>query len=183
MLIAALVAYLLLGARITVRAGAAICDGGGAACASVTALGIELRTDAVLALRDGRLRFFPRYERARKRKTRSGAWKTARLALRLLRTADGARVSVRVRLGLFEAHETAVAAGAARALASALLATLHGARGEVSVAPDFGGPCLTASARCIFSLTAGDIMFAALRASAKKLRGGGSVWRSIPSRA
>lgn len=178
-------AYLLLGASVTVRASAGLCGAGGAAQVSIGALGVCAQLDAVLALEDGRLRLTPRYgtQRQRRRGKRPGAvWRDA--LRKALHASGGARAQVCVRLGLPEAHETALAAGAARALLASLLAAASDeASWELVVRPDYAEPGLLLTARCIFSFTLGDIMFAALRAAANQRWKEGTRWLSIQSRA
>ena len=180
-----LLAYLLLGTPLTVRASLGVSESGGAAQASIGALGVLAQLDARLVLADGKLRLMPRYGRRKKRGRAKSAGRVWREVLRMaMKASDGVRLDVRVRLGLGEAHATAMAAGAVRASASALLASMGVPLwGEMRVAPDFAAPGFLLSARCIFSFTPGDIMVAALGAAGKKLRKEGFTWLSIPSRA
>lgn len=195
---AVLLAYLLLGAHVTVRAQAGLSAAGGTAQASIGALGLRAQLDATLTLQGGRLRLTPRYgaRRERGKKSAGRAWRAAlRTALRVSR---GAFIQIHLRAGLPEAHETALLTGAARAVLSSLLAAQGGAaRCELAVRPDYVSSGLVLTARCIFSFTPGDIMLAALRegvkkrlpahraAKEKRLKSGekrGNAW-PIPSRA
>ena len=181
-----LLAYLLLGVPVTVRASAGLSNLEGAAQVSLSALGACLQRDAVLRWGPGpRPRLCARY--ARSPKSGAGAGPDAALVWRILHAALRAsrvrHLRVGVRLGLLEAQQTAVAAGAVRALLTSVLAASREVQGcEVAVVPDFAAPGLLLSARCIFSFTPGDIMFAALGAAASKLRKEGFTWHSIPSK-
>ena len=180
-----LLTYLLLGTPVTVRACFGLSGAGGAAQASIGALGLSAQIDALLRFNGKKLRFVPRYGAQRKRGRKKSAGHLWREALRAaIRGTNLVHLDVRMRLGLGEAHATAQAAGAVRALLLALLASRDEPfSGGVIVAPDFSGPGLLLTARCIFSFTPGDIMFAALGAATKKLRNEGFTWLSIPSRA
>lgn len=179
-------AYLLLGVPVTVRASIGISNLEGAAQVSLGALGVALQRDAMLRWGPGiRPGLRARYENSPKRKT-GGGMDMARLlhlARTALRAARVQRFQIGVRLGLLEAQQTAVAAGAVRALLSSVLAASREVQTcEVAVVPDFASPGLLLTARCIFSFTPGDIMFAALGAAVSKLRKEGFTWHSIPSK-
>ena len=180
-----LLAYLLMGTPVTVRVSLGVSGAGGAAQASIGALGVLAQIDALLRLEGKKLRFVPRYGPQKKRGKNKSAGHLWREVLRAaLRAARLVRFDVRMRLGLGEAHATAMAAGAVRAFLSSLLASRdEPLSGELVVAPDFAAPGFLLTARCIFSFTPGDIMIAALGVAAKKMRKEGFTWLSIPSRA
>ena len=182
---AILLAYLLLGVPVTVRASVGISNLEGAAQVSLSALGVALQRDARLCWTPGPgLR--ARYGRPQKGKTlgKADAARALRFARAALRASRFARFQVGARIGLLEAQQTAVAAGALRALLTSVLAAAPRARAcEVAVVPDFAGAGLLLSARCIFAFTPGDIMVAAIGAAVRKRRKEGLTWHSsIPSK-
>ena len=177
-------AYLLLGVPITVRVSLGVSNLEGALQVSLGALGIALQRDALLRW-EPRPKLCDRYEQPQKKKAHGGldTPQVLHLARTALHAARFERFQVAVRLGLLEAHQTAVAAGAVRALLTSVLAAAREVHScEVTVAPDFASPGLLLTARCIFSFTPGDIMFAALGAAVSKLRKEGFTWHSIPSK-
>ena len=88
-----------------------------------------------------------------------------------------------VRVGLDDACETAVAAGAVHAIAAALFAAAAKPQAcMLRVTPDFSSVCFCAHGRSIFFCQLGDIMLAALTAARRK-RKEGLKWTSIPLKA
>ena len=78
-------------------------------------------------------------------------------------------MDVVARIGLDEAWSTALAVGGLRAAAlSALSVWEKGNRLSLQVVPDFSAPCFCVFGACIFSVTAGDIILAAVSAATKK---------------
>ena len=102
----------------------------------------------------------------------------------VIRTIRWGQTDVRLRIGTQDASLTALIAGAVRSLGASLEAVV-GQRFpcEVQAEPVFSAPCFALSARCIFSLVPGDIMFAVAKAAVKKMQREGFSWRSIPLKA
>lgn len=186
-LLAVYIVYLLLCVPITVRASVGVNDVQSAARASVHALLVGASFDGVAVRRDGGLvwRLAPRYGGGRTDGGRIRKIKAARpFAAAILRAAHWRRLEVRMRVGTQEAWSTALAAGSARALALALLAQMrHLPPCDLRVDADFRSPCMVLTARCIFSVRAGDIMLAVLKTAVKKTQKEGFKWISIPSKA
>ena len=94
----------------------------------------------------------------------------------LLRCAKIDRIFVRSRVGLGEAWATALAAGSLSASIFSVLVMLRICdRASVSVVPDFSAACFCSHLRCMFSVTAGDIMLSAIKAILGKERRKGNV--------
>lgn len=188
-LIAAL--YLLLALRLRLVADASLSAAGGSLSLCAGAAGIELRFDGELRRReDGlSLHLIPRYGAplpspgsAKQRVRRLRAASPYLLAA--LRAGRLEQLTLRARLGFEDAAQTAMAAGALRALARSLCAGLFGgAPCDLSIAPDFSSVGFAAQARCIFSCQAGDIMFAVIKTAVRKTGREGFGWKSIPLRA
>ena len=103
--------------------------------------------------------------------------------IRTLRSGRFERIAIHLRMGLGDACQTAVAAGAAQALICALLASAgYGQACELRIVPEFSGTCLHARLQGIFSCQVGDIILAALKTACRN-RKEGLKWTSIPLRA
>ncbi|MGN0775194.1 MAG: hypothetical protein ACI4MM_00810 [Candidatus Ventricola sp.] len=183
--------YLLLALRLRLTADASLCGENSSLSLSAGAAGVELRFDGVLRRGENRfsLHMTPRYgaplrlkapAKLRVRQLRS-AWP---YGLAVLQAGRLEQVTLHARIGLEDAGETAVAAGAVRALLLSLPACL-GAKApcDLRIMPDFGGVGLAAHGRCIFSCQAGDIMFAVIKTAVRKTGREGFGWKSIPLRA
>ncbi|MBQ8619900.1 MAG: DUF2953 domain-containing protein [Clostridia bacterium] len=188
MLYLAALAYWLLCVRIRVRLEAFFVNGQGGASFSIGALGMHVRRDYALVRGDNAfsLRLRP-YKGKWHEKKKNGPMSRylSRLVKHILLDAlHGGRLErIVLSLSLGDACETALAAGAVRALLCALLAGLGGrANCGLSVVPDFDEEELRVHAAGIFSCRAGDIMLAALKAARGK-RKEGLKWTSIPLRA
>lgn len=183
--------YLLLALRVRVTADASLCGAGSSLSLCASVAGIELRFDGELRREDDGffLHLIPRYG-ALPHASGSASLRVRRLrAARpyLLAAAHAGRLeqlTFHARLGFEDAAQTAVAAGAIRALIRALCAGLFGnAPCDLRITPDFGGVGFAAHARCIFSCQAGDIMFTVIKTAVRKTRREGFGWKSIPLRA
>lgn len=189
MFVAVYILYLLLCLPVTVRAALGVNDVQSTVRLSVGALLAQADFEGVLERRGTlALRLKPRYgggKGAGLPGLRRGTIRAARPFVRaVLDAASWQTLEIRLRLGLEEAWSTAVAAGAVRALARALLAGLRRAPPcDLRVDADFRAPCMVMTARCIFSVRAGDIMLAAVKTAVKKTQKEGVAWISIPSRA
>ena len=156
--------------------------------AMADAAGMKLRYDGAILWKEDApfLRIAPRYGRT-KRKTRADSRKSLRRIRRILWLARTGRMEcamLHARIGLNDASQTALAAGALRALAcAALLSCAGGARRELRVTADYDAVCFAAYGRCIFSCQAGDIMLAVLKAAVKKIGKEGFGWKSTPLKA
>ena len=101
----------------------------------------------------------------------------------IVRKREFAFLSLHVCVGLGDACETAVAAGAIRAFAAALFAASARPQAwELRVTPEFSRACLSAYGRGIFFCQPGDIILAALKATKRKKKEG-LKWTSIPLKA
>jgi len=140
--------------------------------------GLSFCIDRALALRDKGASIKEKAQRFQR--VRQFAW-LFRAEMGVLRWGV---VQIRMRIGTGDAAVTAVAAGMLHTLITAALG-LAGVAGvsDVSVFPDFAKPCAVLRARCIFSFSLGDIMFAAVRAAVKKMQREGFKWLSIPLKA
>lgn len=167
-LIAALYSLLALGVHI--RLEAAVWDDQGSLSVQISAAAFQLRSDAEIGWKQGRLRIVRRSKRRREKRTqRQGG----RLAFRLLKTAMRRgwmkRLHLHGRIGLEDACATALAAGAIRALAAAMLRKPHSSGiQEICIEPDYECACLRGYVFCIFSCPLGDIMLAVLKAAVSK---------------
>lgn len=181
--------YLLLSLRVTVRLSAGIGAQQSAVSASVGALGLWVRYEGVIVLEGAKPHVQPRYgskkRKGKKLKQRLDRCKRLWPWLRaLVPCLDFARCDLLLRIGLGQADETAVAAGALRAAISALAASLPAAPPlRLHVQADFERPAFLGVGHCIFSFALGDIMFAAARFALRKTRREGFGWISIPLRA
>lgn len=183
--------YLLLCVPLTVRAGVGINGVQSSVCASISVLMAEAHFDGVIEHGSGVVlpRVTPRYAQMPKPKgSARDRLRAARSAMPYLRAAMEAaqwqQLEIDMRVGLEEAWETAVAAGAARALVFSALSGLGCVPPcDLRIEPDFRAPCLVLNARCIFFVRAGDIMLAVIRNAVKKTQKEGLKWSSIPSRA
>ena len=183
--------YLLLALRVRLTADASLCGENSSLSLSAGAAGVELRLDGVIR-REGNgifLHMTPRYGPPRRAKA-PAKLRVRRLrvswpyGLAVLRAGSLEQAAMHARLGLQDAAQTALAAGAVRALLLSAYACL-GSRAplDLRITPDFGGVGLSAHARCIFSCQAGDIMFAVIKTAVRKTRREGFGWKSIPLRA
>lgn len=185
MLFAIALAYLLLCLRIRVRMDVSFANGRGLASFAVGTLGAYLRRD--FALVQGRsilsIRAEPLHGKPMPKRSARRGRLIRRYLLDALRSRRFERMAVHLRIGLGDACETAVAAGALRALLSALLVSVGDpAIGDLRVAPDFDRACFCADVSGIFSYQLGDIILAALK-QAQRNRKEGLKWTSIPLRA
>lgn len=179
--------YWLLCMRVSLRLEASLIDGKGRVSILAGALGVILRRDYVLV--HGEHVFSLRLKPCRKRKQKKNMGAVSRLLVRTAkRTLLDPRVGERrlwlhLHLGLGDACDTAIAAGAVRALLCALASGICDLRCcDLRVTPVFDGLCLRAQMTGIFSACLGDIMLAALKAASGK-RKEGFKWTSIPLRA
>lgn len=175
--------YILLCVRIRVQLEAAWENRQGNASFCVGALGIYMRRDFVLAMQGFSISAWPRYGKTGKEKQPDRSRKVRIWLLEALRSRRFEHLALYLRLGLGDACETAVAAGAVQAFGSAIFAAAGERRlCELRVTPDFANPCLCARLQGIFSWQVGDIMFTALKQACRK-RKEGLKWTSIPLRA
>lgn len=102
----------------------------------------------------------------------------------VLRTICWGQTDIRLRVGMQDAAFLAVASGALNAFGAALQA-IAGQRFpfQMKAAAAFQTTGFGLSARCIFSLVPGDIMFAVAKAAVKKTQREGFSWLSIPLKA
>lgn len=180
--------YLALSLPVTVSVSVSVNERQSAVRASLFALGLGARFDAMVAKHGLGLRLCPRYGQKTKKKSRPSmrALRTLQPIIReTMAQIDVRRFDLYIRVGLKEAGHTALTAGALRSAAAALLSHLPTPRPcEVRVQPDFGGACFLMAAHCIFRAMPGDIIFAALKAAIKMTRKEGFGWiSSIPLRA
>ena len=171
MLLVALI-YLLLAMEVTVRARLCLNGARGSIQLEAGALGVFFHTDGELSLNPGRPHLKRRYAspNARKHPRRAVSLRTARpYLLAAIRAGRVEQARLSMRLGLEDAAQTAMAAGAVRALVLALLAGL-GLRAEARVEPEFRAPCFLMAAQGIFSARPGDIMFAMIRILVRRRR-------------
>jgi len=182
--------YILLCVRLRVQLEGAFSDGQGSAVFCVGTGGVYLRREFVLVRgeRAYMIRFVPRGSMGKKE--RKGNHVSAfissfmrRFMLDSLRNGRFDRLMIHLQLGLGDACETAVAAGALRALLCSLLAAAGNLSAcELRIMPVFSQTCLHVRLRGIFLWQVGDIMFAALKSALRK-RKEGLKWTSIPLRA
>ncbi|MDO5377963.1 MAG: hypothetical protein Q4G52_06480 [Clostridia bacterium] len=182
------IVYLALSLPVTVNLSMSVNERQSTVRASLFALGLGARFDALLARRGFSLSLNPRYgqKRGHKKKPRVRAIKTLEPILRAaLMQVDVRRFDLDLRVGLREADHTALTAGALRFAATALLARLPMPKPcRINVQPSFDGACFLMTAHCIFRAMPGDIIFAALKAAIKTTRKEGFGWiSSIPLRA
>ena len=180
--------YILLCIRFQVRLEASFEDGQGGAVFCVGAWGIYMKREFVLVRGENAciVRFVPRGSIKKRKKNPASAFISRFLRnymLDSLRRGRFERLEVCLRLGLGDACETAVAAGAVRAMLCSLLASSGSLRVcELRIVPEFSCACLRAHLRGIFSCQLGDIMLAALKTALRK-RKEGLKWTNIPLRA
>lgn len=182
------IVYLVFCLPVTVTLSMSVNERQSAVRASLFALGLGARFDALLARRGLALRLSARYGRGGEDghlpRVR-GLRRLAPILRAALARADVMRFDLHIRVGLDEAGGTALTAGALRTAASMLLshAPLPGSC-QIDVQPNFGGPRFLMTAHCIFRAMPGDIIFAALKAAIKMTRKEGFGWiSSIPLRA
>ncbi len=181
--------YLLLCVRICVRLEATFADGHGGAAISIGAYGLYLKRD--YALVRGKhafsLRLVPCNGAEKKhKKAHSISSRLSRLlrncVLNALRGGRFDRLMIHIQLGLGDACETAVAAGAVRALACALLAyTGNGNHCDLRIVPQFSDVCLRLHLQGVFSCQMGDIMVILLKAawSNRRMKPAGRIGKQI----
>lgn len=183
--------YLLLCVPVTVRLCIGLSDAQSTVEASAFAMGIGMRFDGIIEQKSGALtlRLKPRYGAGlRKPHMKAPSLDALRRAkpfiLAAMREVEFTHLDLHMRLGMEEAWSTAVAAGAIRAAASAVLSCLKNVPPcDLHVEADFRAPCFLMSAHCIFSAMPGDIMFAVIKTAVKKTQKEGFKWISIPLRA
>ena len=165
--------YLLLALRVRISLEGALCGTSGNISFMAGAAGIYVRFDGILRKTNEGvfLKLVPRYAGSTKKK-KEGHGKPLRIIRKFLwlaRTGRMEQLTIRLRVGLDDAGQTAVAAGALRALTSAACLQVGcGAAMDLQVIPDFDCASFAAYGRCIFSCQAGDIMLAAIRTVLKK---------------
>jgi len=169
--------YLLLALRVRISLEGTLCGAAGNLVLTAGAAGVYIRFDGeIRRAKEGiLLKLIPRYAaRARKKKEKEAHGKSLRIIRTYLwfaKTGRMEQLAVYMRVGLDDAGQTAMAAGALRALASAAL--LHAKREaavDLRITPDFDCASFAAYTRCIFSCQPGDIMLAAIRFALKKKR-------------
>ena len=174
--------YLLLCVRVTADVCAGASDGGITFAADVGVLMFHVQVSGRVEERRLAARFpLPKF----KTKPDAKALHKGRAAVRaVLQSADWELIALHVRTGLEDAGATAMLAGGVRALADGLLAGLgRSSCGDIRVMADFAARDAAATARCIVSMRAGDIILAAAKAAVNKKRGEEQTWKSIPSKA
>lgn len=144
-------AYLMLSLPVTGIFQVFIDEHGGATVADLRAAGLRLRFERQISV-----------GRREKGRARGIALKALRRVLVVQ------RVHIRLRIGLGDAWQTALAAGGMKAAAFSLLGALGAPRNtQVIVTPDFVQVGFCLQLRCIFSACAGDIMLAAASEAVK----------------
>ena len=174
--------YLLLCVRVTADICAGAAKGQIVFSADVGALAFHAQVSGWVKGRRIQMRFpLPKFKTKSDKKEFRRRWLIARA---VLHAADWELIALHVRTGLEDAGATAMLAGGIRALADGLLAGAGRTDcGDIRIMADFASQDAAATARCIVSMRAGDIMLAAARAAVKKKRNEGQPWRSIPSKA
>ena len=90
----------------------------------------------------------------------------------LLQCASVNEININASVGLGEAWSTALAAGSIRAVLFSAFSFLRIAEHTaVYVVPDFSSAGFCVHLRCIFSLSAGDVMFSAIKEALKRAAG------------
>jgi len=158
--------YLLLALRVRVSLEGSLCGTGGNLVLSAGAAGMYIRFDGVVKKEGVFFTIAPRYavrpKKAKKKEAHRKSVRVLRTYLWFARTGRMERLTVNARIGLGDACETAMIAGALRALASA--AVLRVERGvDLHVVPDFDCASCAMQICCVFSCQPGDIMLAAIR--------------------
>lgn len=179
--------YLMLCFPVVVRAFTGLNDKQNSLQMEVSYLGLSVCFDAVLRFDIAKpgVHLIPRYGR-KKANRQSTEVKSRIRRLRRFMTVYKSLNKVHetqlyIRLGLGDAADTAAAVGVCRALAALLFVRLFPADSEKwHVEPDFDHPGLLLCFSSIFSASAGDIMFAAVRAALDNGKREGSAWKSIP---
>ena len=168
--------YLLLALRIHLEAEGFVHGGTGELALRVGAAGMALHLEGQLRRdREGLLlSMTSRRSRSIRLRRPTGqqeqrmrmAWPYVRAALRAGRLEG---LGLQIRLGLEDAAETAIAAGALAAILSALLAGLGGGMPwALRVTPDFRNAGFSAQGRFACSFQAGDIVAAVTRTAIKR---------------
>ena len=179
--------YLFLAMRVRVLVMIAFSDGVGCAALVADAGPVQLRYDGVIGQAGWRVRMQPRYASSPKGKQKENP-RVKRWAKRCLLTAlRASRMDaffLHVRIGLDDAAHTAVASGALRSAALALLAGwMPAVPKDVRILPDFSHAGFAAQLQGIFSCPAGDIIHAVIKSAVSKKQKEGFLWKSIPLRA
>jgi len=158
-------AYLLLTIPFAGTVRAAVYSLDGEAQVALRFAGISLKHDVSLALGENGwpLSGAPVWGAPKKRRNEKKGCLMQRLRQMLENTIRDAasiqHLDITLRMGLGEACGTAVAAGGARAAVLSVLSVLPVPRDTmVRVIPDFFSPCFCLHMRCIFALSAGDII-------------------------
>ena len=180
--------YLLLCVRLRVQIDLAIENLQGSVAFAVGAFGVSVHHEAVIARKAQGVGFClePR-NKPRRKKSPAAQRAVQRLLMPYLRDVVRfrriERLMFHVRLGLGDACETAVTAGAVYAVLCAIAPPfVSPAACDIRVTPEFAGACLWVRSQGIFFCQMGDIMLAALM-TARRKRKEGLKWTSIPLRA
>ena len=189
MLFLAAIVYWLLCVRLRVQIDVSCTQRHGSVLFSVGAFGLNWRHEEVIARKKEGigLCLMPLHGTEASKK-KHALQRMAQRALfdylrGIVRRRGFALLSLSVRVGLGDACETAMAAGAIRALAATLFAAAARPQAcKLCVVPEFSGECLYVYGRGIFFCQPGDIMLASLKAAIRK-RKEGLKWISIPLRA
>ena len=172
--------YITLCLRIRVQLEAAFADGQGGAAIRLGAYGLYVKREYVFVKGEKALSVRIAARHGRKRKLNKAHPASAGFArflrnyvINILRSGCFDSLKIHLQLGLGDACETAVAAGAAHALACALLAYTNNRNNyDPHIAPQFSGVCLRLHLQGLFFCQAGDILFAALKAAFRKKKAG-----------
>ena len=165
--------YWLLCARVRMRVSIVIHGSGGSFSLEITSCFVHMQWNGMLAwmiidkppylsIRFGKKSILP-WGRLRRREKRHNQAKWA--ALRAFRVES---VQVFACVGMGDAAATAVTSAALQAVLSAMAAVWRVPVCCVYVDAKLNEVCFASNARCIFSASLGDIMFAAAKAAAKK---------------
>ena len=157
-MIAAVLIYLTLCLPAYLRIDACAGESGAAlhACAGVGV--VCLRYDVRIVLDGGRLCVKQQpFRRGRRKRSASQTRKSLKKVLRsILRVSHTQNICAYARIGLEDAAQTALAAGAVRAVFCAAMAGVrHAAQ---CVIPDYGSAGVLITLRCIFAASPGDTL-------------------------
>lgn len=172
-----MIVYLLLAMNIKVYAGGALSGWQGSFFAEVGAAGLTLRIDGTIDLNQRILRI-----RKGREIRLAGRRKRKPALLRFIRAGRFEAVWIQMRLGLPDAAQTAVAAGAVRSSVLSAAAVL-GVPVRVFVEPDYHACLLLAAGQGIYSFRPGDIILAAIKAALNRKKREGFAWKNIPLKA
>lgn len=167
--------YLLLSMRVLVDVRAAVNPSHKGIQIILRAWGVRLCLDMPLRMNMDRKSAGEQLGKAKQ------VWPFVKAILRAIRWGQ---TDVNVHVGAQDAALTAMLSGAAVSLGAALGA-VAGRRFPCAVhaQTDFRRPGFALHARCIFSFTPGDIMFAVVKEAVKKTQREGFSWLSIPLKA